>query len=87
MKISAGNFTLNADQPTATVPQALPDPDKVPSLPPLSLGSDGYLYRVSARAIEFAGPLTVSLKMPDGTNIEVSISPASDAPHLAPKGG
>jgi hypothetical protein len=80
MKINAGNFSLNQDQPAVAIPRALPDPNKLLSLPPLKLGSDGYVYRVLLYAIEITGSL--SFKMPDGTDLEVSISQTpADAPH------
>jgi hypothetical protein len=54
------------------------NPNQLLSLPPLKLGSDGYLYRGFAATVGFGGD--ASFKMPDGTDFEFSVYRKADEP-------
>ncbi len=47
------------------------NPNQLLSLPPLKLGSDGYLYRGFAATVGFGGD--ASFKMPDGSDFKFSV--------------
>jgi hypothetical protein len=77
--IAKAPFQLGGEA-EVVIPDLPLNPNKLLSLPALTLGSDGYLYRMFAAVVEFGGDAT--LKMPDGA--EISIYSKKPDPDEAP---
>jgi hypothetical protein len=67
----AGEFPLPLAGGEVRIPDVSLNPNQLLSLPPLKLGSDGYLYRGFAATVGFGGDVT--FKMPDGSDLEFSL--------------
>jgi hypothetical protein len=85
--IAKGDFSMPPGGGAVKIPDLPLDPNKLLSLPPLTLGSDGYVYRMFAATVEFGGD--AKFKMPDGSDFEISLHrpvpvPAAPQPPAPP---
>jgi hypothetical protein len=70
--ISEGQFSLSPGSPDAMMPDQMPSPDQLLTLPPLDIGKDGYFYRILSTSIEIEG--TLHIRLPDGQYIDLTIN-------------